>query len=339
MASRRAARSLIAFLSALSFAIATAPAGADPSAADKETARSLLNAGDARRRAGNLAGALEAYRAADAIMGVPTTGIEVAKTEERLGMLVEARDIALRVARTPPSDREPRPFKSTRAAAEQLADTLSQRIPSVRVEVSGPASPTIRIDGAVVSSSAASLSYKVNPGKHVVSVEAPGYERAEVEVETHESETSNCHLRPLPLPEVAPAPAKQVPSVTLALEGTPKRPPSEGLSPFVYVGAGVALAGIAVGTAAGVTVLGTVSRANESCRDAGNGAACDEQLHTGHVLATAANVAFGVAAIGAVVGVYTFLHRGAPRPVEARKQELRWQVSVGPSEVGVIGNF
>ena len=43
-------------------------------------------------------------------MHVPTTGYEVAHQEAALGMLVEARDMALRVTRLPAEAHEPAPF-------------------------------------------------------------------------------------------------------------------------------------------------------------------------------------------------------------------------------------
>ena len=84
-------------------------------------------------KAGDLTGALEAYRGADAIMGVPTTGIEVARTQIRLGRLVEARDTALKVSRYPVKRREPRPFTDARTEALQLASELAARIPSLQL--------------------------------------------------------------------------------------------------------------------------------------------------------------------------------------------------------------
>ena len=43
----------------------------------------------------DLEGALKRYEAAHEIMGVPTTGIEVARTRAKLGQLVEARAVAI----------------------------------------------------------------------------------------------------------------------------------------------------------------------------------------------------------------------------------------------------
>lgn len=53
--------------------LAVRVAHAEPTAADKETARTLMQDGRAKRTKGDHAGALEAFRAAHGIMKVPTT--------------------------------------------------------------------------------------------------------------------------------------------------------------------------------------------------------------------------------------------------------------------------
>jgi hypothetical protein len=84
------------FASALCFAaLAPAAASAAPSAADRETARGLLQDGDKKFESKDYRAALKNYEAAHSIMGFPSTGFAVAKTRAALGLLVEARDMAL----------------------------------------------------------------------------------------------------------------------------------------------------------------------------------------------------------------------------------------------------
>lgn len=70
---------------------------AAPSAAERDTARSLMDEGDRMLTSGKLREAMERYRAAHAIMHVPTTGVELARVQARLGLLVEARATAMEV--------------------------------------------------------------------------------------------------------------------------------------------------------------------------------------------------------------------------------------------------
>lgn len=169
----------------LSSSITHAQPTTSPNAADRETARSLMGEGDQKFEAKDYAGALRAYEGAHKIMGVPTTGIAVARALEALGDLIEARDVALQVARIPVTPNEPRPFAAARTDAESLADKLASKIATVKVEVSGvPAGTAVRltIDGVAIPPEAASLPRKVNPGKRTVSASAPGFATATQEL-------------------------------------------------------------------------------------------------------------------------------------------------------------
>src|SRR5262245_22764177 len=66
---------------------------------DVATARKLHNEGRAQRKANDLQGALASFRAADAIMHVPTTSLDLGTTELALGMLVEASESLQRTIR------------------------------------------------------------------------------------------------------------------------------------------------------------------------------------------------------------------------------------------------
>ena len=82
----------------LLFVLATlvaARAGAAPPklpAAERETARRLMEEGRARVRAGDLAGAIKAFGQAHAVMHVPTTGYALAQAYADHGDYVEARN-------------------------------------------------------------------------------------------------------------------------------------------------------------------------------------------------------------------------------------------------------
>ena len=64
---------------------------------DRETARTLMQQGRELTAKGDLKEALKRFKGADDIMHVPTTGLEVARTQAPLGLLVEARDTIARI--------------------------------------------------------------------------------------------------------------------------------------------------------------------------------------------------------------------------------------------------
>src|SRR4051812_21534293 len=151
--------------------LGASPASAEPSLSDRETARSLMDDGDAKRDKGDFKAALKSYEAADAIMHVPTTGLEVARAQAQLGMLLEARETLGRVARLPPRPGEPAPFTAARKTAEQLSTDLAARIPSVTVMIANAEpgqTPQLVFDGEAVPPAAAQAPRKVNPGRHTI---------------------------------------------------------------------------------------------------------------------------------------------------------------------------
>ena len=164
-------------LLAVSMCIADASAHAGPSATDKENARAYMADGRAKRSAGDLTGALKAFQAANAIMHVPTTLLEVARTESMLGLLIEAREDALTTARSPLKATDPVPFREARAAAQKLADEIEPRIPSIRLSVNDTPDLEVRIDGELLPSLAVGLPRKVDPGSHVIVASAGSVER------------------------------------------------------------------------------------------------------------------------------------------------------------------
>ncbi|HTU62558.1 MAG TPA: hypothetical protein VMF89_29055, partial [Polyangiales bacterium] len=77
------------------------PAAAEPGASERETARALMTEGDKLRAAGDLRAALTRYQAAHAIVHAPTTGLDLARVQAQLGLLVEARSTASEVIHHP----------------------------------------------------------------------------------------------------------------------------------------------------------------------------------------------------------------------------------------------
>ncbi len=147
-------------------------------AAARETARHLMDLGHARFEAKDYAGALDAYRGADALVHVPTTRLGVGRALIELGRWVEARDTLLQVAATPEGTNEPSAFERARATAKELAAELDKRIPSVEARVSSPTDGSVRIaiDGLELPAETSRLPRRVDPGIHSIEARALGFQ-------------------------------------------------------------------------------------------------------------------------------------------------------------------
>jgi len=317
-------------------------AHAEPSAADKETARSLLNEGDRKASAKDYKGALDAYQGAHAIMGVPTTGIEVARAQEALGLLVEARDTLLSITRLPAQPREPAAFMKARDDARARAPEIAMRIPSVRFNVTGPqpgAELAVSVDGQALPSASASLPRKVNPGHHRVAVSSPGFaeQTKEIDVEEGKETAVSFALVPGPggaMPVAAPAPAAEGPAPGAPTADTGKTEKSS----LAYVGLGIGalgVAGVVVGTIFGLKASSKWSDAKALCNPYPTHCGTDGSSlgKDAQGAATVSTVGFIVGAVGIATGAVLWF--AAPE----KKTESGVAFGVGPTSVTIKGAF
>ncbi len=287
-------------LTAVLVSLTSTALGAEPNAADRETARGLMARGRDQRDKRDFAAALESFRAADAIMHVPTTGYEVAETEAAMGKLVEARDAALAVARLPPRADEPAPFAAAREKARKLSDDLEGRIPTlvVRVSPANPA-PEVTLDGAPFPAVALGVPYRLDPGHHHIEAKRDDLvSKKDVEVGEHDETTVALDL-------VALAERHD--------DGGHLLPHEHVRSPLprilMYSGLGVGAAGLVVGTVTGLMALHQTSTLKDRCpNDACPPSVYDAQSFQddksrASTMGTISTVSFVVGGVGAGVGV------------------------------------
>jgi hypothetical protein len=338
-------------LAAVCVCAGTALAG--PSAADKDTARGLMAEGRADRDKGDLAAALKAFAAADAIMHVPTTGLELARTLAALGRLVEARDTALRVLRIPERENEPSPFRVARQGAAALKDELEPRIASLTIVVGGVPKGMpmqVTLDGVAVPTEQLRQPRRINPGQHKVEATAGGeasgtkQETTQQAVDIAEGASRTVELRLLGQehPEAEPAVAE----ATTEPEAPPRS--SSPLSPVLtYGGFGLAGAGALLGSITGLVSLSQTTGIKSSGQCIGNqcGPAEHGAIASANTMATISTVSIAAAGVGAVAGLVGLLFRGsgdhpssapADAPANATSRLEPW---LGIGAAGVRGSF
>jgi hypothetical protein len=353
MASRRL---LVALLGVVVVLGRATVAGATPTATEKETARGLMAEGRAARARGDLRAAIKAFAGADAIMHVPTTGFELARVQAAVGLLVEARDTALRASRIPEARDEPGPFKPARQGAIALETELEARIPSLRLTLRNApdrVTPKVRVDDIEEPAELVDQAIRVNPGHHVVAAEA-GTASGQQEVDIAENESKDITIdlppeRPAAAPPTLTGEAKEV---TEPAE-KPAGGGSRGSPEVIITGFSVAGAGALAGLITGIASLSKTSNVKSSDQCQAGGTLCnpsvDGEISTARTLATVSDVSFVLAGAGAVLGVVgLFVGGSSPQATQAPTEgsgsgsrRLRGHVEpwVGIGALGLSGSF
>ncbi|WP_437899799.1 hypothetical protein [Sorangium sp. So ce124] len=281
----RASRAAGIALAVLSVAGAL-PARAEPSAADRQTARTLLIEGRKKRDAGDVAGAREDFQAAHALVRAPTTGLDLARADEALGRLIEARETAYEVVHLPLGSDEPPVFTQARAAAATMVEQLEARIPSLQLRVEGAPLDQIeaRVDGQPIPRAALPYPRKLNPGRHEVVVTAPGFQtgRREVTLKQAERAPVEVRIRLVPGPSTEPkAGAAAGGSMGANVGGgqlSAADAPAEPRAPvplWAWTAGGVGLAALAGSAVFAVDHMAARARVEEECP----GSVCDRTVH------------------------------------------------------------
>lgn len=329
----------------------------EPSAMQMETARTLYKEGLALRKEGDHRGALEKLKGANSLIHTPVTGIEVAREQVTLGLLVEAREECLQIESLPVSAKETKASTDARAEAQTLAGDLKGRIPTVKLAINGllPGDhAVVDVDGTKIAEVALSVPISLDPGHHVINV-ANGDEPAQrTELDLVESERREVTVTlkpksqstsepPKPIePKATPAIVTPPPTITTPPPTTKTTSGSHGVSPLVYVGFVVAGVGIGVGSVTGILALSKASTVKNECPNAPScPASASGDLDSVKSMATLSTISFALAGAGAVVGVIGLLSGGSSESSKdsARENKAHFTPWVSVGAVGLSGAF
>jgi hypothetical protein len=286
--------------------------------ADRVLARARMAEGRARRSANDLQGALESFRAADSLLHFPTTGLEVARAEADLGLLLQARTTLRGFLDIPEPSNDLPQFKKARALATALLVEIERTIPTMRITVTGAPAGTafaLALDGVTIAPTAAAEPQQTNPGHHVVVATAvTGEAKEEVDLEAHESKEIRISLpaRPAP-PSAAGASTVSVPATevvpSIGPSGATRAPATKTDRTLVFVGFGVACGGAAVSVIAGLSSISHTRSAESGCSGGRCPPPTHDDLQTAHTLATVSNISLIVAGVGVGAGIIGLLQK------------------------------
>jgi hypothetical protein len=295
-------------------------ARADPTDADRATARSLAREGLEAQQHSQYAIAADRFSRADALVHAPTLLLGLARAQVALGSLVTAHETYERILREPLQPHAPAVFGKALEDAKRELAALTPRLAWVTIRVEGVESPDVTIDDVRVPVAALGVRRTCDPGSHSVKASAKGYAVAERMFDVAEGGEQSVTLSMEPLP-AAPAAVvmTSVPETVMPVR-----------TKLAIASLGLGAAGLITGSVAGILVLTKHATLSRECT---NGCPLDDssELYTYRTLANLSTGAMIVAGVGAAAGVTLLLtgDRGA-KPVSAY---------VGPMSAGVVGTF
>lgn len=310
------------------------PAWAEPSAADRTTARALAEEGYKALSAKDYALAEDRFRRADALVHAPSLVVDHARALVGLGRLADAyeRYDSARREELPP--RPPAAWKRAVADAQKEIKGVEAKIGWVTITVKGPVEANVKIDEREVPVMALGSPFPTDPGERTIRATAEGYLPAEVALSLSAGQKKEASLELLPKPPevvaVAPPPPKKV--------KPPPPPPQETkVNPITYVAFGVGGAGLAVGAVTGILFLSEKSKLDSTCpaKDA-----CPPGTDTGpfYTYSYVSGISLVVGLAGAGTGIALLLTQ--PKQSDKEAQETAEMVPyVGIGQVGVRGKF
>jgi hypothetical protein len=328
---------ILGFCSGLGIVILCAGSAlADPSAADRATARALAGEGYQALQTRDYSTAADRFSRADALVHAPTLMIDWARSLVGLGKFVEAQERYEQIIREGVDAKSPKSWqKALNDAAVELS-ALKPRLAWVTITVSGSNEARVTIDGAPVPPAAIGVRRAINPGERSLRVVAKGYlaQKKNLQLAEGSDNQADFTLEPDPDQQAATSSMLDAGPAIIATSDTPKRSPIP-----MYVAFGVGGAGLVVGGVTGALALGKRGSLSNACNSSSRCPSSErDTLSSYHTLGTISGVGFavGLAGVGAG-GALWFLNRKSEQAPAA--QGLSVHPYLGFASAGAMGSF
>jgi hypothetical protein len=278
---------------------------------DGGTAQALFDQAVADLEQGNAKAACPAFAESQRLDPRPGTLFALADCEVALGKIASAlghyHEYVGWVSRLPESSQQ-RHAERVALAREQV-EALRPKVPTLVLALSpsAPSGAVVERDGVPFQGASLGVALPIDPGEHVIVTRAPGgaEERVTITLEAGESKRLELPQKPFAPPAAAP-PAMQ-PTAPPPVE----KPKDDGSvqRTLGYVTGGVGVAGLIVGSVAGLLVLDRKATVDEECKPDRNSCTREgaEAAESGQSLATVSTIAFAVGLAGVATGVTLIL--------------------------------
>jgi hypothetical protein len=338
---------------------------ASPAAAQSDEqragARTLATEGAAAFNEGRFKEAVDLFSKAESLMHAPPHLLFMARSHAKLGQFVKAREAYLKIVKEQLAPNAPQAFRDAQTAADEERKQVEPHIGRLKVTVEGAADAkdlAVAVDGQPFPVVLLGVPQPMDPGDHTVTATATGFKQAAPAAVSLKDAGSGAVVvkmevdNSVPAPVTGPgAPPKTDSNVLSVSSGAP---PSDsggsnnGLRIGSYVGFGVGVVGVALGT---VFVLKSASNRKDAdsadaamnCTEQAGNRICpedgiakvkdlDDKARSAQTLGI---VGYVVGGLGVATGVTLFV-------LSNKKDEGKAAYVapyVGPGSLGVRGAF
>jgi len=313
---------------------------------DRAAARAAATEGLRALQDGRYKDALDFCTRAESLMHAPTHLLLIARSQEKLGHLVEAQEAYIRVEREVLPPDAPRAFADAKASASQEQAALAPRVPSLKVDVEGavPKEVTLTLDGQRVPSALIGLARPINPGDHTLAATSAtaASEPLNVTVAEGTSQSVMLTLRPTGAVASGATPAQAAAAAGEPAEQSIEKRPNAGMRVGGWIALGVGAAGLVAGTI--FTLNNRTNRDDANALCSGSMSMCplskENQIDTydqnANQAATLAWIWGGVGVAGLATGVTLLVLSGKSTASPQTGQIRPW---VGARSAGIMGTF
>jgi PEGA domain len=307
------------------------PAWAEPSEADRATARALAFEGHEALTKKDYATAADRFGRADALVHAPTLVVDWARALQGLGRFVEAHEkyeLVLREGVTPSA---PKSWVRALDEAKKELDALKPRLGWVTVVLVEPPEATVKIDGVPIPPAAIGVKRAADPGFPEVVVSAPGYEPFTQVMTVGPGEEKSLEVSLRKLPE-SPKPTR------MGSDEAPTSHEPDTRRVLTYVAFGVGGAGLVAGGITGALFLRKRADLNDECLDARVCPSTSKnKIDTYESFGTASGVSLAVGVAGLGAGLVLWL----TEPQKTQQASATWTMRplLGLGVIGAEGSF
>ncbi len=328
--------------------------GVEPLHAQSDTeragARAAAGSGLEAYNAGRFAESIDLFKRAESLVHAPTHLLYIARGHEKLGHLVEARELYVKLTREQLIAGAPRAFLDAQETAQTELQAIEARLPYLTVTLEGSTTDGVRVslDDREIPSVLLGVPFPANPGEHQLVARGNGMGCDPVKVTLAEGKRERTTLTLTPRADaLTPAPGATLGPVAPKVATTPSEPkdssPSATASPLpAYAALGVGAVGLGVGT---VFLLQRGSKQKDadqlfadcktrvcSSQDTDQISSLDKSASSAGTLSL---VGYGVGAAGLATGLYLLLGTSPTPP--SKSAYVRPIFGLG--QVGAEGRF